>query len=129
MKEFNVYQHPVRGWQAVKEGFSWPGFFFGWLWCFVKGLFGWGFAILALAMVVGFFVESESVLTGISFVLAMAIGSQGNEWRCDRLLRKGYSHIGKVTARTSYSAITEVSGGGQQSTVPPTENLKPSEAV
>jgi hypothetical protein len=29
MKSFNVYQSALGQYQAVKVGFSWPGFFFG----------------------------------------------------------------------------------------------------
>ena len=32
MKQIDVYSHPVHGFEAVKNGFSWPGFFFTWIW-------------------------------------------------------------------------------------------------
>jgi len=36
MNFYNVYRHPVRGHEAVKLGWSWPGFFFTWIWAFAK---------------------------------------------------------------------------------------------
>ena len=38
MKTFNVFSHPVQGFEAVKVGFSWPAFLFGSLWMLDKGL-------------------------------------------------------------------------------------------
>jgi len=38
MKIYEVYQHPVKGYAAVKIGFSWPGFFFGIIWALIKKL-------------------------------------------------------------------------------------------
>ena len=32
MRAYQVFKHPEKGFKAVKDGFSWPGFFFTWLW-------------------------------------------------------------------------------------------------
>jgi hypothetical protein len=50
MKTFKVFRHPTLGFQAVKEGFSWPGFFFGPIWAFAKKLWGYAFLITATAV-------------------------------------------------------------------------------
>ena len=57
MKQFNVYSHPVLGPQAVKQGFSWPAFFFTWIWAFVCKLWVPGsimLVILSLSSCVSF---------------------------------------------------------------------------
>ncbi|WP_226912943.1 hypothetical protein [Halomonas sp. 3D7M] len=36
MKEFKIYMHPAGMHEAVKQGWSWPGFFFGPIWALVK---------------------------------------------------------------------------------------------
>ena len=36
MKTFQVYKHPIAGIEAIKVGFSFPAFFFGWIWMFIK---------------------------------------------------------------------------------------------
>ena len=48
MKAFDVYKHPTQGYQAVKQGFAWPVFFFSWIWAFVKKMWGLGFAFLGI---------------------------------------------------------------------------------
>jgi len=40
MKVFKVYKHPVSGYEAVKVGFSWPGFFWIVTWLLWKRLWG-----------------------------------------------------------------------------------------
>ena len=42
MKTFQVYKHPIAGIEAIKVGFSFPAFFFGWIWMFIKKLWGYG---------------------------------------------------------------------------------------
>lgn len=101
MKTFRVYQHPSGGMEAVKEGFSWPGFFFGWIWAFVKGLPGYGVGLLALvAISVGVSVVSE--VLGIIFALAGYVwaGLEGNEWRVQKLDARGYRIVNEVEAET-----------------------------
>ena len=31
MKQYTVFQHPTSGYEAVKNGWSWPAFFFTWI--------------------------------------------------------------------------------------------------
>ncbi|MFH2047665.1 MAG: FISUMP domain-containing protein [Pseudomonadota bacterium] len=102
----DVYTHSVKGDKVVvKRGFSYPGFFFGFIWAFVKGLPGIGFALLAA--IVGFrafevFIASidpkiaRFVSVSCPLVLAFAVGSMGNEWIRSKLIRKGYIHTAKI---------------------------------
>ena len=57
MKTFDVYQNRQGDTQAVKKGWSWPGFFFTWVWCFVKGLPGTALGILFIAFADGLIVN------------------------------------------------------------------------
>ena len=45
MNHYKIYENQQRMQEVVKIGFSWPGFFFSWLWCFIKGLVSLGFTI------------------------------------------------------------------------------------
>ena len=49
IKTFNVYHHPMYGFEAVKVGFSWPALFFGILWMMYKKL--WLFAGIIITLV------------------------------------------------------------------------------
>src|SRR3989337_3893601 len=51
MKTFDLYRHPTLGYEAVKRGFSWPGFFITPLWALSKRMWLGG----ALLLVIWFF--------------------------------------------------------------------------
>ncbi len=36
MKEFKIFEYPEGSNEAVKQGWSWPGFFFGPIWAMAK---------------------------------------------------------------------------------------------
>ena len=42
-----LYFHPKHGFVAVKQGFSWPAFFFGSLWALARRAYGL-FVVLAI---------------------------------------------------------------------------------
>ena len=51
MHKYNVYKHPIIGYEAIKQGFSWPGFFFTWIWAFVKKLWADGVILLLVTVI------------------------------------------------------------------------------
>ena len=36
MKQYKIFKHPLGKIEAVKQGWSWPAFFFNWIWALVK---------------------------------------------------------------------------------------------
>ncbi|PCJ61630.1 MAG: hypothetical protein COA65_01390 [Rhodospirillaceae bacterium] len=48
MKTFDVYKHPIQGYQAVKQGFCWPALFFTIIWAFAAKMWALGFTILGI---------------------------------------------------------------------------------
>ena len=114
MKTFNLYRHPELGLEAVKEGFSWPAFFFGILWMVYKKLWkyaGIWFAIYITLAFVENAVKSGGVDSGMKatydimilmgYLLIMLIPAfKGNSWRQTRLLEKGYVLEKTVKAST-----------------------------
>ena len=79
MKQYAVFQHPTSGYEAVKNGWSWPAFFFTWIWAFVKrlwlvGLIVFLFGILASSI-------PEAWLVG-ELIISIVMGVKGNELRC-----------------------------------------------
>jgi hypothetical protein len=56
MRTYDVYHHPTKGYEAIKRGFSWQGFFFGLFWALVKKLWkAAGILLLALLISEKFF--------------------------------------------------------------------------
>jgi hypothetical protein len=128
MKTFRVYSHPTHGHEAVKEGFSWPAFFFGFFWMMVKRLWGlaglWFFAYVSLAVIqiVTDAAQSEPgaqalvylVLVAGYFALWLVPGIKGNSWRLTDLAKRGYELLGEVHAETPDAAVAQAARATQQ---------------
>jgi hypothetical protein len=117
MKKFDVYKHPIHGYEAVKHGFSWPALFFAGIWLFIKRL--WRYAvgflgtILLLSIFEGIFkIEGSDIGVLLIFLLEIGIvifiASKGNEWRRKCLGKRGYQHINTIKAATPDAAIAFV---------------------
>lgn len=120
MKTFNVYKHPMHGFEAVKAGFSWPAFFFGMIWMLVKKL--WGLAGLWFTIYLGLLLieavtdqsqESEAqalvylILAAGYFALWLVPAFKGNKWREENLSKRGFEFLSSVQAETLDAAIAE----------------------
>lgn len=44
MKHYKIYEHPAGRIEAVKQGWSWPAFFFVPTWALFKKMWGWAAA-------------------------------------------------------------------------------------
>ncbi len=108
----SVYEHPDGRREIIKEGFSWPAFFFGPLWAWRKGMGSLGFALLA----VGLFLQSMPLLfidsigeAGflvyplVTVVVLTWIGGQGNAWLRKRALNRGFKPV-SVSARAGVAS-------------------------
>lgn len=93
---------------AVKKGFSWPAFFFTWIWAFTKRLFGVGGLLLAMHIRL-LALREDAALAPFAFVidgaLVIVMGAFANNlWR-RKLRRRGYHDAGDVIARSSKAAF------------------------
>ena len=117
MKQFSILQHPALGLEAVKSGWSWPAFFFTWIWAFVKKLWLIGvivflFGILASSI-------PEAWLVG-ELIISIVMGAKGNELRVKRLRDLGYEQVATVGARTPDEALAvHLASQGNEDTIPP----------
>jgi hypothetical protein len=85
---------------VAEKGWSWPGFWFSWIWALVKhqwGLAGlcwvWMIMILAVGKGLGATAASWSgIAVGILMLLipALLVGAFGNQWRLESLYEAGY---------------------------------------
>lgn len=92
MKRYEVFEHPTLGHEAVKRGWSWPAFFFSWIWACVKGL--WGLGLLTIGTVILLMIATGLYVWGqlswfVVLIICIAFGAIGNERRVDRLRRRG----------------------------------------
>lgn len=114
MKQFKIYANPQGAYDAVKLGWSWTAFFFGFIWAFVNKMWALGFGVLAVFFVLEFIGDAAGedleevieVLTSIGWlVLVITFGVNGNRWRETNLTLRGYDFKDTVTAANCEGAI------------------------
>ncbi len=118
MNQFNIFQHPTLGYEAVKKGWSWPAFLFTWIWAFVKRLW----LIAALILVLFWILVNaipEAWVVG-NLIISIVMGMKGNELRAKRLRDSGYEEVATVEARTPDAALAaHLASGGNEDPIPP----------
>ena len=76
MKRYKIYKSPLGMIEAVKTGWSWPGFLFTLIWLLVKKLYVTAGMVFLIAIIIGF-VEFEVGVTGLSSFFNLFIGVVG----------------------------------------------------
>ena len=112
MKQYKVFKHPSGASEAVKQGWSWPAFFFSFIWAMVKKL-----RVLGVGLLVGFFLfviivdasvggDGADVLINIvGIIISIIFGFNGNSWREKNLVSRGYELASIVTAANPEGAV------------------------
>lgn len=119
MNQYSILQHPTRGLEAVKNGWSWPAFLFTWIWAFVKRLYLIGWIALLAVMLLSSVPVPEAWLVG-NLIVSIAMGAKGNELRVKRLRETGYEEVATVEARTPDGALAaHLASRGDEGAVPP----------
>ena len=104
MKTFNIYVSRQGESEAVKQGWSWPAFFFGAIWALVKKLWLAGFGFLALFITLGIMegyigttsgqdaADHFGMLTSLlSLGVSITFGLKGNAWRESNLTSRNFA--------------------------------------
>lgn len=122
MRLFDIYEHPLHGLTAVKQGFSWGAFAAPSVWAAMRGL-GWGTLLLVAATTLCFdlarlaaSVSGGTLLPLVLLVAALAIlgiraGSRAARWHADYLRAGGFEKTHAVVARNRRHAIAAVRRG------------------
>jgi len=114
MKQYKIFEHPQGTTEVVKEGWSWPAFFFGAIWALVKQMYGLGAGVLVaffLASVMSGAIggEAEEALDALiglaAMVLAVVFGINGNEWRVQNLQARGFAYKETMQAASADGAV------------------------
>ncbi len=118
MKTFKVFRHPVKGFDVVKVGFSWPALFFGIIWMLIKKLYGWFFLWIAMFILLSLVevvtvqsIESiEKIIVSLIIIIGywalwLIPGFKGNKWREKNLQKRGYELIDTIQAETRDAAL------------------------
>jgi MFS transporter, OFA family, oxalate/formate antiporter len=124
LKKFKILTHPTGETQAVKQGWSWPAFFFTGIWLLLKRsyflgimvIFYQSFLLSIKTVVPTFFVLIDQIIARFSdtllfMALASAIfgvnfflGRYGNYWWEKKLLQRGYTFKETMSAANDFDA-------------------------
>lgn len=114
MRQFKIYANPQGTYEAVKKGWSWPAFFFWFIWALVKKMWALGFVVpvglFSLASIGGAIGGNiEQVIEGLvntgTLVLFFVFGINGNKWREANLTSRGFDLKDTVEAANGEGAI------------------------
>lgn len=111
MKHYKVFKHPSGLTEAVKQGWSWPAFFFGALWALVKGMWGVAVGVFVASLALGLFLgslggnEGDGLVNILSIIINLIFGASGNSWLESKLVSRGYKQVDTVTASNSEGAV------------------------
>jgi hypothetical protein len=118
MKTYKIFVSPQGSSEAVKQGWSWPGFFFNFIWALIKRMWVLGVVLMILSIALGFAegtvevsygkeaASGISVFTSIlNLVIAVVFGVKGNKWREKNLIFRGYKYQDTVDAQNPEAAI------------------------
>lgn len=113
MKIYKVFEHPSGARVAIKEGWSWTAFLFGWMWALCHGVWPLALGVLALGMLVGFGARGLGASEGATLVMSslygivnsIVLGSIGNSLRASWQVSKGYACVDVVRAANAQEAL------------------------
>src|SRR4030042_3347338 len=114
MNRYKIFEHPTGKIETIKQGWSWPAFFFNSIWALVKRRWVLGSTLCAASLIVGFLggaaggdmEKAINILTLIgSLAIGIAFGFNGNSWREGNLQSRGYEFKTTVAASTPEGAI------------------------
>lgn len=114
MRNYKTYSNPQGTLEAIKQGWSWFGFFFNCIWALVKKMWLLGGSIIAIFMFLGLFIPfsmpptmsgMELFINIASLIISIVFSIKGNEWRETNLRSRGYECKGSVRAQNYEGAV------------------------
>lgn len=112
MKQYKIYTNPQGTHEAVKQGWSWPAFFFGCIWAMVKKMWALGIGVLIACFIFGGVIgatmagqNGEVLINVASLIVSIIFGFNGNNWREANLKDRGYDYKKNVIAVNPEGAI------------------------
>lgn len=106
MRHYSIHQPAASAQNTdatvfVKEGFSWPAFFFSFLWMLWHRLWIELIAFIVIMVAIQLMLNAlglDGVGGAVSFLISLLLGLEGNQLVRQKLARKGYVEVGTVAA-------------------------------
>ena len=106
MKVYKIFKDSRGQYEAVKQGWSWPAFFFVGIWACVKKMWGLGIILIILSIILSFFNFGAEELVStdpafaifppflflIGITIRILMGAYGNKLREKNLISRGYQY-------------------------------------
>lgn len=112
MKQYKIFKHPGGASEAVKQGWSWPAFFFSSVWALTKRMWLLGGCCLVSLFVFGVGLgasgggeDADLLINVVSIVINVIFGLNGNSWREKNLLSRGFEQVDTVSAANPEGAV------------------------
>ncbi|PIE58120.1 MAG: hypothetical protein CSA33_04195 [Desulfobulbus propionicus] len=112
MKQFKIFQHPDGSLEAVKQGWSWPAFFFSCFWALAKKMWLTGTGLFLFSMVMGAYISEadigargDMIVNTVSLAISIIFGLKGNDWWEALLYSHGYEDQEIISAPTPQAAL------------------------
>lgn len=111
MKQYKIFKHPSGNTEAVKQGWSWPAFFFTCIWAIVEKQWILSFGLLAALIVFVLALSSTNseaavfltYLFGVS--INIVLGFNGNALKEGSLISRGYIYASAIGAANPEGAV------------------------
>ena len=111
MKKFNIYTNSSGIVEVVKQGWSFPAFGFGIIWCFFKKLYNIGIVLFTFSFFFNIIIANDTEINFTPYILSICIsgwlGSSGNKLIENNLLKDGYKFKKTIRALNPKSAINK----------------------
>ena len=111
MNQYKIHENQLGIREAIKQGWSWPAFFFTWIWAFIKkmnAIGGGTIGGLIFLNILSGAIDNDAFY-GVSFLVIIgvmvAFGVNGNVWREKNLLSRAYEFKSLVSAESDEAAI------------------------
>jgi hypothetical protein len=102
---YDIYEHPIGTIEAVKKGWSWPAFFFIWIWALVKKMYVLGTVVCITQIFFSFVPGPIGWVISIGFLITFGLG--GNDARRTSLRKRGFELIDTVVGETPDAAVAK----------------------
>lgn len=125
MNDYKIFKSSSDSYEAVKQGWSWPAFFFDILWALIKQLWGVAAIIFVVTLLIVIFLTPSlqglpddqviNTMNNISFIigtpLRIILGVFGNKLREQNLIKKNYVLVGNIASTSPAKAIEQYFNG------------------
>jgi len=110
MRKYSVFTNSQGDFVTVKQGWSWPAFFFGFFWAMAKKMWILGISYFAIIVLISFlsviYFEVNNIFSIIiKIILRIVFGLCGNIWIENKLFSHGFEIRSVECSRTSKGAI------------------------